>query len=60
MEPNYKVADMLSTPKEMCLDCMDWYEGDDCTYPLCVNSHIYDCHQYLFGKIDKCPHCFKY
>ena len=59
MEPNFDIAKLLSTPREMCKTCIDWYEGDFNTYPLCVNNHV-ECHNYLLGYIDKCPHYFEY
>lgn len=59
MGKGFDIAKVLSTPRELCKTCIDWYEGDDDTYPLCVNGR-YECRNYLLGYTDTCPCYFEF
>lgn len=59
MPKELDIANVLSTPKELCNTCIDWCDGDFNDIPHCVNSKFYETHDYLFGETNTCPCYFE-
>lgn len=52
------VAEMLRTPRELCLTCYNWCTQEDVgeyDWPQCENSADYDCYRYLTHQRENCP-----
>lgn len=47
------IADALSTPRELCMNCYNWLTPED-DLPHCLEN-AYDCRAYLLGTHDNCP-----
>ena len=47
------IADVFSTPRELCMNCYYWLTPEDDLQHCIENS--YDCRAYLLGTHDNCP-----
>jgi hypothetical protein len=49
------IADALSTPRELCMNCYHWLTPENnMDLPHCLEN-AYDCRAYLLGICDNCP-----
>jgi hypothetical protein len=48
------IADALSTPRELCMNCYNWVTPEFNDIPHCIEN-AYDCRAYLLGRHDNCP-----
>ena len=52
------VAELLQTPRELCLTCYNWCTQEDVgeyDLPHCSEGIHYEAHNYIIGLSDSCP-----